>query len=338
MKNSSDELQHPRRNLGQRFRSQSERFVKLALRDAGRRAENLAWAEQNARQAILHDFTDYRNWIVLAKTKKLLGDSEGLRLVLEDVFTVLGRDPENLEQLMNLDYLKVGEELLAATLIGDPLDPDLWWSKINEGDLEEQLNSFKGRCKILDFRDYRANIVYGRRLERIISDGREDLFIELVQYLLAHRPTNHELWTELGKLHEKRGEHDDAWLCYDNVQQLIPTLTLRDNFLERITNKFEKTGGWSAPSVDVRVEFNKRMGALADRLSGTKQHPPVELDVEVEEIPSYDKSELDKMFEEEEYQAAFFLSRKLISQGEGWALDYFENAKKLLIEDVHEDE
>ena len=69
MKKSSDELQHPRRNLGQRFRAQSERFMKLASKDPEREIENLAWAEQNARQSILHDFTDYKNWLVLAKQK-----------------------------------------------------------------------------------------------------------------------------------------------------------------------------------------------------------------------------------------------------------------------------
>ena len=164
MEKSSDELQHPRRNLGQRFRAQSERFMKLAKKDPSRKLENLAWAEQNSRQAILHDFTDYRNWLILAKTKKMLNDSEGLRLVLEDLFTVLGRDPENLLQLENLNYLEVGEELLSATLIRDPLDPDKWWEKIVGGDIEAELKLFEKRCKRLDLRDARANIVYVRRL------------------------------------------------------------------------------------------------------------------------------------------------------------------------------
>ena len=55
----------------------------------------MAWAEQNARGAILHDFTDERNWRYLAELKVLNEDADGLHAVLEDVFIILGRDPEN---------------------------------------------------------------------------------------------------------------------------------------------------------------------------------------------------------------------------------------------------
>ena len=54
---SASVLQHPRRNLGSRHRSQADRFVKLAKQDPSRESENLAWAEQNAQQAVLYDFT-----------------------------------------------------------------------------------------------------------------------------------------------------------------------------------------------------------------------------------------------------------------------------------------
>ena len=49
---SGDLLQHPRRNLGNRYRSQSQKFVGLANRDRTRFEENMSWAEQNARQAL----------------------------------------------------------------------------------------------------------------------------------------------------------------------------------------------------------------------------------------------------------------------------------------------
>ena len=45
-------LQHPRRNLGNRYRSQAQKFARLAAKDEARFAENMAWAEQNARQAL----------------------------------------------------------------------------------------------------------------------------------------------------------------------------------------------------------------------------------------------------------------------------------------------
>ena len=41
----SESLQHPRRSLGNRYRSQAEKFLKLG-NDAG----NLSWAEQSAKQ------------------------------------------------------------------------------------------------------------------------------------------------------------------------------------------------------------------------------------------------------------------------------------------------
>ena len=89
-----------------------------------------ARAEQNARQAILHDFTDERNWRCLAELKALNNDADGLRAVLEDVFVVLGRDPENLEQLSGIDYLGHGRELLEAAFARDALSADNWWEQI----------------------------------------------------------------------------------------------------------------------------------------------------------------------------------------------------------------
>ena len=123
---SGGDLQHPRRNLGNRFRSQAEKFVKLSRADPERMKENLNWAEQNARQAILHDFTDERNWNSLGHIKLLLEDKEGMYSVLTDIFTILGRDPENLLQLEEIDMLEFGGELLTATLSADPLDADVW--------------------------------------------------------------------------------------------------------------------------------------------------------------------------------------------------------------------
>ena len=69
MSESQDLLQHPRRNLGNRYRSTAQKFARLAKTDPDRSAENMGWAEQNARQAILHDFTDERNWRCLADLK-----------------------------------------------------------------------------------------------------------------------------------------------------------------------------------------------------------------------------------------------------------------------------
>ena len=80
----SARLQHPRRSLGNRHRSQSEKFLSLAGTDP----QNLDWAEQSARQAVLHDFTNPQNWRTLVQVKLKLGDESGIRAVLNELFTV----------------------------------------------------------------------------------------------------------------------------------------------------------------------------------------------------------------------------------------------------------
>ena len=131
LEDSKDLLQHPRRNLGNRYRSQAQKFTKLATMDESRFNDNIGWAEQSARQAILHDFTDENNWRCLADIKVIVGDGEGLSAVLEDLFSILGRDPEQIEQLKEIDFLKLGLELLEAAFARDPLNPDVWWQQIN---------------------------------------------------------------------------------------------------------------------------------------------------------------------------------------------------------------
>jgi len=315
------QLQHPRRNLGSRHRAQSERFVKLAKADSERFYDNMAWAEQNAQQSVLYDYTDERNWRQLANVKQLLEDESGLRSVLEDAFTVLGRDPENLTQLSEINMLEFGFELLCATLTKDSLDADLWW----EGMDDDSLIDFSSRCKRLDFTDQRANIIYGRRLERIRLSGREDLFVELVQHLLAHRPANHELWLELGRLHERRKEMDEAWLCYDHVQQLRPHHQVRDEFLSRLTGKMdgEDATPWTEPSLSERNEFLARMQRLSSRTSKVDK---IEEDPESE--VNKDLLRLQALLEAKDYSEAFFLARRLVTEGENWAIEFLEAARE----------
>ena len=56
-------LQHPRRSLGNRHRSQAEKFLK-----SNDDKSNLSWAEQSARQAV-YDFTHPENWRTLLTIK-----------------------------------------------------------------------------------------------------------------------------------------------------------------------------------------------------------------------------------------------------------------------------
>ena len=327
---SGDLLQHPRRNLGNRYRSQAQKFVRLANMDESRFDDNIAWAEQNARQAILHDFTDEKNWRCLADIKVIIGDGEGLCALLEDIFSVLGRDPENIEQLQGVDFLKLGLELLEAAFSRDPLDPDVWWDKINSGDMiESNLQAFVDRCKELDFTDQRANIIFGRRIERLRDSGYTEKFIQLSKHLLAHRPHNHELWMELGRLHERRGEVDEAWMCYDHVQNLREHISPRDDFLNRLTSKMDgqEQKQWSKPSVEKRDEFLKQMMELSKRVSKSVNEVQVESLEESMESKHPDLSRLEILIANEDFSQAFFLARRLISQGEDWASEWLDIAR-----------
>ncbi|MDA8546753.1 hypothetical protein N9L11_03105 [Euryarchaeota archaeon] len=329
---NADLLQHPRRNLGNRYRTQAQKFARLASKDPERFEDNMSWAEQNARQALLHDFTDERNWRCLADIKVVNQDGDGLSAVLEDVFIVLGRDAEQIEQLKEVDFLLVGLELLEAAFARDPLDPDAWWNMYSESEeIEAELKDFAERCRRLDFSDQRANIVYARRLERIRSGGREGLFIELARHLLAHRPNNHELWMELGRLYERRSEMDEAWSCYDHVQQLQPHQTPRDAFLQRITGKMmgEEAKSWTAPSIEKRSQFLEQMMQLSQRISNLSEDLPAEetKDIETEKV-NPDLTRLQSLLAAGDASEAFFLARRLVSQGEQWAEEWVEKAKK----------
>jgi hypothetical protein len=323
---SATVLQHPRRNLGSRHRAQADRFVKLAKKDPSRVSENLAWAEQNAQQAVLYDFTDERNWRCLAQIKHMRGDGEGLSLVLEDIFVVLGRDSNQLDQLKGINHLEVGIELLEAAFITDSLEPEVWFNSLNDSDLER----FANRCRGLDFTYQRSNIIYGRRLERIRTAGHEDLFINLVHHLLAHRPANHELWMELGRLHERRSEIDQAWLCYDHVQQLRPTELVRDLFLSRLKQAMdgEEAQPWSGPSLTTRSDFLKRMQSLSQSVSEV----PLEVIVEVVEEDAIDPDlkRLQDLLDAGEAAEAFFMARSLLTSGEAWAEDWMKKAQEML--------
>lgn len=322
---SASVLQHPRRNLGSRHRSQADRFVKLAKKDPDRSDANLAWAEQNAQQAVLYDFTDERNWRCLAEIKHMRKDALGLSLVLEDLFVVLGRDPNQLNQLKNIDHLELGLELLEAAFLTDSLEPEKWFDSLDDSGLE----SFSVRCRGLDFSDQRANIVYGRRLERIRNAGHEDLFIELVHHLLAHRPANHELWMELGRLHERRNEIDQAWLCYDHVQQIRPTDLVRDLFLDRLKRAMdgEDSVPWSGPSLETRADFLDRMQNLSQSVSTV----PAEVEeTSEEESVNSELKRLEDLIDAGEAAEAFFLARSLFTSGEDWAEEWMNKAQEML--------
>ena len=146
--------------MGNRHKSQAEKFLNLE-----RNQNNVMWAEQNAKQAILYDFTNPDNWYLLVQIKMINKDDLGIKLILEDLFNILGRDKDLLEQLHHVNIIQSGIKLLDAAFKIDPLDPDKWWLKIRNNDKE--IEKFGQRLKILDIRDPRANILFSRRIERL---------------------------------------------------------------------------------------------------------------------------------------------------------------------------
>ena len=328
---NQDTSLHPRRNLGNRYRSNALKFLRLAEANASHFEENMNWSEQNARQALLHDYTDARNWLCLVDLKLKLNDETGLHAVVRDLFSVLGRDPEQLSQLEQINFLSHGKELVNAALLKDPLDPQEWWDLVVAPHPKDAVHDFVSRCQKLDFRDQRANIVFSRRLEKLSLHGFEEEFLHVAHHLLAHRPQNHELWLQIGRSHERRMEHDQAWLCYDHVQQLRPHIGVRDDFLARLTSGMDGLSkkSWTAPTVDDREAFLKKMEKLTSRLRAPIKVSEEVLAVDEPEVPN-DKQKLIDLMTNRNYEEAFFYARRLLSQGEDWASEYLSDIRTKL--------
>ena len=320
----ADSLQHPRRSLGDRHRSQAEKYLNLAIDEDGRliqdRLVNLEWGEQSARQAVLYDFTNPENWKALVRVKTLLGDSEGIRSVLEDLFSVLGRKPEQLTQLEGVDFLTSGYRLLLASLEADPLDTNQWWKMVSNS--QDVLTDFLDRTSKLDLRDRRANTLFSRRVERIRDSGDEDQFMRLSKIILAQRPTNHEAWASLGRMHERRGEYSDAWLCYDQAQLCFPGNPVRDEFKSRMEDELDgnQRKKWKSPGIEQRVDFLSKMEDMAA--------PDNEIEVKEDQIAENPMGEVEEMINEGRLSEAFFMTRRMAARGIEGALEINEELRK----------
>jgi hypothetical protein len=281
----------------------------------------------------LYDFTHPENWRVLANIKVKKSDEIGLRALLSDLFAVLGRDPEQVNQLEGVPILDVGQELLEAALIRDHLDPDLWFNSMDK----EKLEVFCERFDQLDLTDPRCNVLFGRRVERMWKSHSDDVCIPLARLLLSNRPQNFEMWADLGRAHERRGSFDEAWLCYDQAQSHAPHLDLRDSFRERMESQIQ-TGErlpWKQPSIEIRDQFLSKMQSLATQFDVDDVE---QIDDEVADVSiNLDEDNLKRLLGEGEFAAAFFLSRRLLTRGEMWAEPYLEQAQNGLDsdDDVH---
>jgi len=289
---------HPRRSLGTRYRTQAERFLK------SERPTDTIWGEQMASKAVLHDFTDPENWRVLVRSRAAIGDEAGVFASLKDLFTVLGRDPDLTDLLVDVDILEHGLSILEEALRIDPLDPDDWWS------LEKPAEDLLDRIKSLDFSDHRANLLFSRRLERLLANGMEDEYLEHAPILLAQRPLNHEAWTKLGRIHERKGHPDKAWHCYDQAQIAHPACGERDRFRQRMEDRLdgESTKPWRRPSVGSRSDF---LDGLR-RFAGKEKEKD---DIAITEDPDTDGDPIRSLMSEGRLPEAFFLARRRAAEG-----------------------
>lgn len=312
----------PRKSLGDRNRSQAHKFFKLSKKYSAQRFENLQWAEQSARQSILYDYTNFQNWELLLVLKNELNDEPGIYTLLEDLLSVLGKDSELIEQLRSIDIIPSCFDLFSSILKREPLDADVWWNQIKND--EDKLEEFIERCKMMDFRDRRSNVIFGRRLERVRMHGLNDVFSELMPYLLSHRPDNYELWIELGKHHESLNDYKNAWMCYDQVLEFNPRDKNKSR-LSGILNKRFKNIDEIKPNINDEFSFHSRL----EKLTLTIKNIDVldENEAPVEKVNDLELK-LKKLIETKNFQEGFFMARSLLSEGEKWVLPYFEKAKE----------
>ncbi len=157
--------------------------------------------------------------------------------------------------------------------------------------------------------------------------------IPLARMLVANRPQNFEMWINLGRAHERLEAYDEAWLCYDQAQSYAPHLDVRDSYRERIEKRFEtlKSTPWSQPSIQARDDFLQRMQALALEFT----EPTEVIETVIQELGEINNEELElqSLLNRGEFSAAFFYSRRLVTRGEDWAMQYMELAKSGLDSD-----
>lgn len=77
---------------------------------------------------------------------------------------------------------------------------------------------------------------------------------------------------------------------------------------------------WSPPSIDIRDDFLSKMQSLASRFVLPESESQIEIESESSE--NQDEIELKRLLSENEYAAAFFMSRRLLTRGEEWAQPY----------------
>jgi hypothetical protein len=168
--------------------------------------------------------------------------------------------------------------------------------------------------------------LFSRRLERVRDNGMEEQYLGLSRIILAQRPNNHEAWAELGRMHERRGEFEQAWMCYDQAQTHFPGIEVRDRFRDRMGAKMDGrvSEPWKEPGVSQHVDFLKRMQQLAT--STVEENSTTVNDTEYKSSDPLEQIHL--MLSEERLAEAFFLARRMAAEGVIGAIDLVESIKE----------
>jgi hypothetical protein len=127
-------------------------------------------------------------------------------------------------------------------------------------------------------------------------------------------------------MHERRGEHDQAWLCYDQAQSNFPGISVRDQFRERMEAKMDGRAPtpWKVPEVTQRVEFLKRMQKLSMAPSDD-----IRDDVVLDISSGNDIfEEVAHLRSEGRFPEAFFLARRMAAEGIDGALELVEEIRR----------
>ena len=110
-------------------------------------------------------------------------------------------------------------------------------------------------------------------------------------------------------------------------------MDVRDSYRARIQKRFEtlKSTPWSQPSIQARDDFLQRMQTLALEFN----EPRAKIETVVKDVVETNNEELElqSLLNREEFSAAFFYSRRLVTRGEDWAKQYMDLAKSGLDSD-----
>tara|TARA_B100001179_G_C18331189_1_gene292425 strand:- start:97 stop:579 length:483 start_codon:yes stop_codon:yes gene_type:complete len=154
----------------------------------------------------------------------------------------------------------------------------------------------------------------------------EEQYLKLSRVLLAQRPSNHEAWAELGRMHERRGEYEQAWMCYDQAQTHFPDKAVRDRFRTRMEAKMDGRASepWKEPGVSLRVDFLKRMQKLATPSDEEPQTAKGEDDADTSDL----LDEIHRLLSEERTAEAFFLARRMAAEGVSGAVELVDSIRE----------